>query len=232
MGFLDYWAIVRRRWLLILAVIVLDLLLSGFLYQRANRAAGYQSCLTVYVADTSAPSVVAASSDLQQSAELLAGESAANFFADDLLDIAQSRSVASYVHTKLAPRHLPNSSFDQINGSVSGGRQDRTVNLCVTNPSSITAGASAASLGQAVTADRAKFVGRWMAKRTFVNEISPPSTSLAPTSKHLLTLLLQLILGVFVALAIALLWDALDPRVRDRRDLEHTLGLPVLAGPG
>lgn len=231
MQFLDYWAILRRRWILIVVVIVLDILLSGLLYRRASHAAGFQSCLTVYVADVSAPSVVAASSDLQQAAELIAGESGANFFADDLLDVARSRSVASYVSGHLASTQLPNRGFDQINGSVSGSRQDRTVNLCVTNPSNVTAGTAARWLGRAMTADRGRFVGRTMAKRTFVKEISAPSTGPAPQSKRLLTFALQVILGLFVALALALLWDALDPRVRDRHDLERALGVPMLAGP-
>ncbi len=234
MSFLEYWAILRRRWVLIAAIVVLDVLLSGFSYRKANQASGYQSCLTVYVADLSAPSIVAASSSLETTAELLAGESAANFFADDLLDVAQSRSVAAYISDDIAPRALiglPNSTFDAINGSVSGSRLDRTVNLCVTNPTRATAAAAATALGIAVTSARAQFVGTKMAKRTFVKIISPPSTGPAPKSKKLLTLAVQVVLGLFVALGLALLWDALDPRVRDRRDLESVLGLPVLASP-
>lgn len=237
MSFLDYWAILRRRWVLIVVILLLDVLLSGFTYRRANQSAGYESCLTVYVADLSAPSIVAASSSLENAAELLAGESAANFFADDLLDVAQSRSVATYISNRINPVvsrslvALPNASFDSINGSVSGSRLDRTVNLCVTNPMRVTAAAAAAALGTAVTSARAQFVGTKVAARTFVKLISPPNTTTAPKSKKLLTLALQLVLGLFVALGLALLWDALDPRVRDRADLERTLGLPVLASP-
>jgi capsular polysaccharide biosynthesis protein len=228
-SFLDYWAILRRRWVLIAVIVLLDLLLSGFTYRRANQSAGYQSCLTVYVADLSAPSIVAASSSLENAAELLAGESAANFFADDLLDVAQSRSVARYVSRRIASKNLPDSSFGSINGSVGGARQDRTVNLCLTNPSRATAAAAAGALGTAMTSARAQFVGNKMASRTFVKLISPPNTAPAPKSKKLLTLALQLILGLLVALGLALMWDALDPRVRDRADLERSLGLPVLA---
>ena len=231
MSFLEYWAILRRRWVLIAAIVVLDVLLSGFSYRRANQASGYQSCLTVYVADLSAPSIVAASSSLETAAELLAGESAANFFADDLLDVAQSRSVAAYVSDQIALRGLSNSSFNAVNGSIGGARQDRTVNLCITNPTKATAAAAAAALGRAVTSARSQFVGAKMATRTFVKIISSPNTGPAPKSKKLLTLALQVVLGLFVALGLALLWDALDPRVRDRRDLESVLGLPVLASP-
>jgi capsular polysaccharide biosynthesis protein len=235
-SYLDYWAIVRRRWAIIAVIIVLDLLASGLLYARANKSAGFQSCLTIYVADTSAPTTVAASSDLGASAELLAGESAANFFADDLLDIAQSRSVAMWISTRISSgsqlQTRPSTSdYAHVNGSISGGRQDRTDSLCVANPNERSAGLVAGALGQAMTTYRSQFVGKVMAKRTFVKIVSPPSTGPAPKSRKLLQLVLQLILGVLVAGGVALLWDALDPRVRGTHDLETALGVPVLVGP-
>jgi capsular polysaccharide biosynthesis protein len=235
-SYLDYWAIIRRRWAIIAAIILLDIVASGLLYARANKVAGFQSCLTIYVADTSAPTTVAASSDLSASAELLAGESAANFFADDLDDVAQSRSVAKWISQKLYPRtavglNASSISYSQVNGSISGGRQDRTDALCVTNPKETSATLIARQLGIAMTTDRAQFVGKAMAKRTFVKVISPPQTGPAPKSTKRLQLALQIILGILVAGGVALLWDALDPRVRDRHDLEAALGVPLLAGP-
>jgi capsular polysaccharide biosynthesis protein len=235
-SYLDYWAIIRRRWAIIAAVILLDIVASGLLYARANKAAGFQSCLTIYVADTSAPTTVAASSDLSASAELLAGESAANFFADDLNDVAQSRSVAQWISNRLRGSYSLQTGpittdYAHVNGSISGSRQDRTDSLCVTNPNAGDATAIAKQLGSAMTTDRTQFVGKAMAKRTFVKVISPPQTGPAPKSTKRLQLALQIILGILVAGGIALLWDALDPRVRDRHDLEAALGVPLLAGP-
>jgi capsular polysaccharide biosynthesis protein len=235
-SYLDYWAIIRRRWAIIAAIILLDIVASGLLYARANKAAGFQSCLTIYVADTSAPTTVAASSDLSASAELLAGESAANFFADDLNDVAQSRSVARWISDRLRGSYSLQTGpittdYVHVNGSISGSRQDRTDSLCVTNPVEISATEVAAALGTAMTSARTQFVGKVMAKRTFVKVISPPQTGPAPKSTKRLQLALQIILGILVAGGIALLWDALDPRVRDRHDLETALGVPLLAGP-
>lgn len=231
MNWADYLSIARRRWVLIAVIVLADVMLSGIVYRRANQAAGYQSCLTIYVADVSSPSLIAASSSLDTAAQLLAGETAANFFGDDLLDVAQSRNVATFMVTRLSRTQLPNRDFGALNGAVTGSRLDRTVNLCVTNPSPRTALAAATALGAALTVDRARFIGSRMAKRTYVNVVSPPSTAPAPRSKRALTFLLQLVLGLFVALAAALLWEAFDPRVRDRHDLERTLGLPVLGAP-
>jgi hypothetical protein len=50
-----------------------------------------------------------------------------------------------------------------------------------------------------------------MAKRTFVNIISAPEVSPAPTTHALNSFLLRVALGIIVALAAALFWDALDP---------------------
>jgi len=55
-----YWAIVRRRWWIIAAIVLLDVLVSGYLYRKSTHAAGYQACLTLYVADVSSPSMIAA----------------------------------------------------------------------------------------------------------------------------------------------------------------------------
>ena len=39
---------------------------------------------------------------------------------------------------------------------------------------------------------------------------------------------LRLILGLLVAGGLALLWDALDPAVRERREVEEALRVPVV----
>ncbi|MBV9278491.1 MAG: hypothetical protein JOZ41_00270 [Chloroflexi bacterium] len=218
-----YWSILRRRWMLIAAVLVLDVVAAGLLYLRSARHVGYQACQTLYVADVSAPSLVAASASIDPTAQLLAGESAANFFADDVLDVAQSRMVADYIAARL---HAPPATWE---GAVSGARRDRTVDLCVANPSSSPALAAAQALGTAMTSQRARFVGARMARRTYVGIVSSPSAAPAPTSNQKENLALRLILGAIVAFGLALLWDALDPRVRDIRDAEQAAGVPVLA---
>lgn len=225
-----YWAILRRRWLLIAAVVLLDILVSGVLYVRATRKAGYQACLTLYVADVSSPSTISApTSTLESTGVLLSGETAANFFADDILDVAQSGKVATYVSGFLHSHNLPNSSQGEIDGSVSGSRRDRTVNLCVSNPNQQTALAAAQTLGLAMTSRRARFVGARMAHRTFVDVISATTVGRVAASGQRVTFALRVVLGVLVALGTALLWDALDPAVRDERDVEESLGSPVLA---
>lgn len=227
MGLYRYLAVFVRRWPLIVAIIVVDVLAAGYLYHKAKQGVGWQACVTLYVSDVTAPSITAGPSGATDL--LLAGETAANFFGDDILDIAQSSSVAAYISTRLRPLRLPSTSAADINGSVSGSRKDRTVNLCATNPNAASARAIAAELGAAMVSSRARFMGTKLARRTFVSVISPASVGPAPSSKALLNFVLRVALGVLVALGAALLWDALDPRVRDSRDVERALGSPVLA---
>jgi capsular polysaccharide biosynthesis protein len=225
----DYWAIIARRWAIVLIVLVLDVLFSGYQAVKSYRSVGYQSCLTLYVADVSSPSLIAAPpTSLQAAGQLLAGETAANFFADDILDVARSRSVADWVSGQIRSRALPTTAPGDI--TVGGSRLDRTVNLCVTNPNEASAQAAATALGTALTTERARFVGKPMAHRTYVQVISPPESGRAPASRSLLNLALRLILGLAVAVGLAFLWDALDPNVRGRQDAEAALGVPVLAG--
>lgn len=225
-----YIGIVRRRWSIIAVVLLVDLLAASYLFARAYRHVGYQACLTLYVADVGAPGVITAPpTSLQAEGQLLAGETAANFFGDDILDVAQSRSVAEYVAGHLAPQRLANTSFADVNGAVSGSRLDRTDSICVTNPSQASALAVDAGVGQAMTSGRARFLGRPIARRTFVQVVSPPSANKVSTRHDVLSFLERLVFGLILAAGLALLWDGLDPMVRDERDVEQAVGAPVLA---
>jgi len=225
----NYAAILRRRWLVVLVVVILDLLVSGILYTRSAKHAGFQACQTLYVADVSAPSIVSApDATLQAEGQLLSGESAANFFADDVLDVSQSRNVALFASHRLARLHLPSTATGDIVGSVTGSRRDRTVDICVSNPNEASSLAIASVIGRAMTRDRALFMGTSIARRTFVMTVSTPAAAPAPASSSRLSLALRVFLGLLVALGFALMWDAVDPRVRDRRDVEQALGAPVL----
>jgi len=219
----DYLAILRRRWWIVAVVVILDVLASGLLFYRSYHHAGWQGTVTLYVAD-----VGATNTTLETTDQLLAGETAADFFADDIKDVAQSAAVASYVSSRLQRHGLPSSAPADISGSVGGVRTDRTVNLWITNRSATTALAAAQALGQAMSTARAKFIGARMARRTYVRVISPATVGPAPTSHDLVNFALRVVLGIVVAIGLALLWDVLDPTVRDRDDVETSLGKPVL----
>ncbi|MGH2443383.1 MAG: hypothetical protein ACRDFX_09495 [Chloroflexota bacterium] len=211
-----YIGIFKRRWAVIAVVIVLDLLISGYLLARASRHLAYQGCVTLYVADVSAPSLISApQTTLDTAGQLLAGETAANFFGDDILDVAESQHVALFVTRRIQPQRLPNTSIGDINGSISGMRRDRTVNLCVSNPNSASALAAAGALGTAMTVDRGRFIGKAMAKRTFVSVISDPSSTKTSLRHDLTNFALQVIVGILVALGLALLWETMDPAPRE-----------------
>lgn len=210
MAWEDYWGILRRRWWIVALILVIDILASGYSFAKSYRHVGYQSCLMLYVADVGAPSLISAPSDtLDTAGQLLAGETAANFYADDILDVSQSGTVASFVSSRIASRHLPSTAPADI--AVSGSRKDRTVTLCVSNPNSASALAAGQALGYAMTSARSDFMGP-VAKRTYVHIITLPSVGAAPAGTHLVSLALRLVLGLIVALGVALLWDALDPR--------------------
>lgn len=222
-----YLGILRRRWYLIALIVCVDLAVSSYLYRKADVAAGYQGCTELYVADMSAPSGIAApQTSLQGTGDLLAGETAANFFADDILDVAQSSSVSTYVTQKVYGNRLTTPSA--VNWNVGGSRRDRTVTLCLTSPDPAAALRGGQALATGMTTDRSMFLGV-MAKRIYTRVISPATVAPAPTSHALLSLLLRMVLGVLVALGAALLWDALDPRVRNRADVERALRVPVLS---
>jgi capsular polysaccharide biosynthesis protein len=226
----SYWSILKRRWTIIVVILFLDLLGSALLYAKSSKTAGYQSCTTLYVADVSAPTMVTApQTTLEGLGQLLAGETAANFFADDIVDVAQSQHVARFVSQSLAGSNLPHTSEGDISGAVSGSRRDRTVNLCVTNPDQNAALAAAKYVAVAMTSQRTHFLGAKIGGRTYVAVVSDPSVAAAPVGSARRNFLLRIFLGLLLAVGLALLWDALDPRVRGLQDVEESLGVPVLA---
>lgn len=227
MTWTTYAGVLRRRWPLIAGLFIVIAVAAGYLYRKANHAAGSQACTTLYVSDVTAPSLTVGAAGSVET--LLAGETAANFFADDILDVAQSRRVARYVSARLRGAHLPATTPADINGAVSGSRKDRTVNLCVTNPNSESALRVAAELGLAMQDNRAVFIGPKLARDTFVRIVSEATVGPAPTSRALLNLALRLVLGSLVALGAAFLWEAVDLTVRDERDIISALEAPVLA---
>lgn len=228
MGWSDYAGILLRRWWIVALIVVIAILAGAYRYRQASRQAGYQACSTLYVADLAPPNIIVApgSNTLDVASQALAGETAANFFGDDMIDIAQSRSVASYISGQVnASRSAgPAPGFQ---GAVSGSRLDRTIDLCVSNPNGAVALAGAKALDRGMTADRKRFLGP-MAKRIYTRVISAPQVSAISTGHAKLTFLLEIILGIIVAVGAAFLWDALDPRVRGARDVEDALRVPVL----
>lgn len=58
---------------------------------------------------------------LEIAEQLQSGETAANFFGDDILGVAKSSLARRYVSAKLAPTHLPNTSFMGITIAVGFG---------------------------------------------------------------------------------------------------------------
>ncbi|MGI8826079.1 MAG: hypothetical protein ACR2JC_10620 [Chloroflexota bacterium] len=222
----QYWRIFVRRWPIVAAILLLTILAGGYQFLKARRHVGYQACLTLYVSDVSSPSLTVGASGATD--VLLAGETAANFFADDILDVSQSQRVARYLSGTLRKAGLPSTSEGDINGAIGGSRRDRTVNLCVTNPNQASALAVAKNLGVAMERRRSQFIGPKLARRTYVHVVSDASVGPAPSSKALTNFLLRIVLGALVALGAALLWDALDPNVRDEEDVSHALGAPVI----
>ncbi len=212
MNWEEYWAVLRRRWWIVAIVVLIDVLVSGYLFAKSYRHIGSQACLTLYVSDIGAPSLVAVPTDLLDTVgQQLAGETAANFFADDILDISQGGQIASFMGSHVARLGLPNAAPGDL--SVSGSRKDRTVTLCVNNPSASSALAAGNALAAAWTSERTRFMGS-IGKRVDVMVITQPSVGSAPVSHGLVSLALRLILGLIVAVGLALLWDALDPARR------------------
>ncbi len=207
----DFAAILRRRWWV---VVLVPILVAGLLAWHA-RTAPYQTQVRATVlipGDTEIPGSA-------ERPELMV--------LDDLPPLVSSRAFAEGVHAVLGASSL---SVEDVHASLSGERYSRILTVRVTHESAEQAAAIAAAVAQALP----DLVNRYLMadgspQPATVRVIDPPGEPSRSRPGQALRQLVVILLGLGGGAALALAMDTLDPRLRDRKQIERTLGLPVLA---
>lgn len=207
----ELFAILRRRWWV---VVLVPALVAGLLAWQ-SRTAPYQTVIRATVlipGDTEIPGSA-------ERPELMV--------LDDLPPLVSSWAFAEGVHAALGETAL---SVDEVHRALSGERYSRILTVHVTHESAAHASAIATAVAQALP----ELVNRYLMadgspQPATVRVIDPPGEPSRSRPGQALRQLVLVLTGCGVGVGLALAMDTLDPRLHDRRHIERTLGLPVLA---
>jgi capsular polysaccharide biosynthesis protein len=224
-----YLDAVRRRWWLVALTTLAALLVAGLIAYRG--ASAYKATVRVAVstgvpADCAAPATPSQNSlpgryyDCNYYAWL-----SSEYLADDLSEIVRSRSFAEDVGAVLGEPVDPKSISDVVRTR----KTHRILSITVTANTF----ARAQQLGDAIVkvlqTQGGKYIAPLAVQQGQVVVIDPPETQRGEGPLATVADIgLKTLLGLLAGLALVLALDFLDPHLRNARDAERTLGLPIL----
>jgi len=236
----QYWNVIwKRRWL-VLAIFLLTAALSAAMFLTSKLS---------YQADTkfnTRQEPVAGSPTslfLYQPYGYWIGS---EFLVDDYTQIVQSDAFATSVWTVL--KNEPNEpneaseptlfgkpisevTTDDIKSSLEADRRQRQLHVQITGSSREEALKIAGAVATVLTESRLKPIkGQDFDDRPVFSQIDEATADevTSSRSKELLNAIIRVIVGLVVALALVFLLEYLDGSVRDERDAQKVLDLPVL----
>ncbi|HEY7065766.1 MAG TPA: hypothetical protein VII06_30100 [Chloroflexota bacterium] len=227
----QYWAIVKRRWWLAALTGLVAFLVAGLLAYRG--ASAYTATLRIAVSTPPTEGCAGRPMLGADGQPLRAFDYDCNYYAwlsseylaDDLSQIIQSESFAQDVGAILGEKLDPKSITDVI--------RTRKTHRILTITLTANTGGRAQQIGEAIVqalrTDPGKYLAQLSAQNGQIVVIDRPQTQRGDGAASVaLKLGLATILGLLAGIALIFALDFFDPTVRDGRDAEQTLGLPIL----
>lgn len=220
-----YWQIVRRRWWVPVAVVVIALAASFAM--RLLRPPSYPYQVAIRFSMGLAPEPKTGNEyHYDRYYTYLTSE----YLIDDFSEVVKSGAFAQAVSQRLAATDEPiQVPAGAIQGSAQTGVQHRILTVRITwgEPDALR------HIADAVVAElqenNARYFAQLGAEGAEVFLLDPPHVyQLGPGMREKLDLPIRLVLAIAVGLALAFLWDYADDSVQDRQDLE-AMGMRVLA---
>jgi receptor protein-tyrosine kinase len=224
-----YLEIVRRRWWLVALTTLAALLVAVLLAYRG--AAAYKTTvrLTVSVpvpADCTGGAAPSPSGlptrfyDCNYYAWLTS-----EYLADDLSEIVKSEAFARDVSAAMGAPLDPRAISDVLRTR----KTHRILTMTVTASDYARAQAIGDAMVQVIGTQGGKYLAPLAEQNAQVVVIDPPQTQRGDGPAAVaLEIGLKTLLGLLFGLALVFALDLLDPTIRDTRDAERTLGLPIL----
>jgi len=221
----EYWAIIRRRWWLPLAVTVVAFIASAAIGVRG--AAAYRTDMRIAV--SSVP--ISAPADQLHFDPVYYAALDSEYLADDMSEFMHSEAFAGEVRRELATGRNINVDVNTIVNSTRTKKTHRFIDVTVTSATPEDGQEIAGSISRLLS-DPPRLGGYLKALTAYNTQmvvISPPDTHRANTIPGLVSEIgLRTLIGLLVGVALAFLLDYIDPAVRSRDEVEEMLRLPVL----
>jgi capsular polysaccharide biosynthesis protein len=211
-----FWAVVRRRWPVLVILPLLALLLAGYNYLHAAKSyiAVGEATVTSIAPQPPTPQ------GYDNYYRALASEAA----SDDLVRLVVGSRFTDAVAKRLQAKGL-HYSPDEVQSAITASRVFRalTVNATTHDP------ARSVAIEQAALEELAANAPSYFPERPVeVSIINFPTSAMAKSLKAGIVAAGTLLAGIVLAAVIALLVDLFDTRLHDRREIEDQLGLPVV----
>jgi capsular polysaccharide biosynthesis protein len=215
----QYWAIFRRRaW-----VIVLLTLIAGVasLLVSPKVQTNYISSIRVMISVAREPKT-----DGVYQYDGYYTWVASEYLVDDTAELAKSNAFAADLRKELAGSSVdPNA----IQPAIDTKKSHRLLTISFSAPNADWAAQIAGAAAKVISNQSDSYFAQLSYEKPQFSVVDPPSVTAATSGlRSDLDIALRTILGFVAGIALALLLDYLDSSVRDRRELEDLLQVPVL----
>lgn len=229
----QYWAVVRRRWPLVAAIVGLTALFSlGLLYtQKPAYTAFTRLAIRQRALPAIAPTPGPAGQPGVYTYDRYYNFYSSEFLADDYAIIVTSRAFQDLVAEKMGRKG------QGLPGSLATDRKQRELSIMATAADSATAVQMAQAAGQVFTdlsqpgASEPNRNGVLIPDDAVFAVIDGPNNgneAASNRSRQYANVAIAAVVGLALALALAFLVEYFDTSLRDSADAEAVIGLPVL----
>ncbi|MCF8566820.1 capsular biosynthesis protein [Alicyclobacillus tolerans] len=209
----EYWAILRKRWLLVILIPIIAVIVSGVLSFFVMKPQ-YEASTTLLVNQRQTNNPVLQYQDIMTSQALVKTYS----------DIMTSNTVEQAVISNLNLPYTPTQLGGMI--KVSNPDQSQVIQVSVTASSQPLAAKIANSVAS-VFQDKAQTLMDVQNVQIVDSAATNPNASPVKPNKKL-NVAIALILGLMVSVGLAFLMEYLDNRLRTEDDIRKYLNIPVL----
>jgi capsular polysaccharide biosynthesis protein len=221
----EYWSIIRRRWWLPVAVMLVALVAATAVGVRG--AAAYKTDMRIAISTIPTPDPNATLYYDPTYYSNLDSE----YLADDMSELMTSRAFADEVTRELATAKQPEVDVATIMTATRTKKTHRFIDVTVTTSTFEEGQTIAGSISRILSDPNhlAIYLKALTAYNTQMNVVTPPVTHRANTIPGLISeIALRTVIGLIVGIGLAFLVDYVDPSVRSRQEAETLLRLPVL----
>jgi capsular polysaccharide biosynthesis protein len=221
----EYWSIIRRRWWLPVAVMLVALVAATAVGVRG--AAAYKTDMRIAISTIPTPDPNATLYYDPTYYSNLDSE----YLADDMSELMTSRAFADEVTRELATARQPEVDVATIMTATRTKKTHRFIDVTVTTSTFEEGQTIAGSISRILSDPNhlAIYLKALTAYNTQMNVVTPPVTHRANTIPGLISeIALRTVIGLIVGIGLAFLVDYVDPSVRSRQEAETLLRLPVL----
>ena len=227
----QYWNVIwRRRWL-VLGIVLLTTLLSGYMFWRAPLSYEAEARFITRQAPDAQP--VEANLFIYHGNAYWIGS---EFLVDDYTEIVKSDAFAASVLEIMGPRLTLGKAPDQltradIKGAMEVDRKHRELRVKVTAPTRQEAREFSDAVAMVLTGLTLKPIrGEMVDDRPLFTQIdeATPDEIMSSRFREVISAAIRVLVGIVAALALAFLLEYLDRSVRDERDAARVLEMPVI----